>query len=45
MVVSTVCALLTLPSTVLLIRSHLLAWERPDLQRRVIRIVLMVPIY
>jgi hypothetical protein len=39
---STACAFLTLPSTILLIRSHLKAWARPDLQLRVVRIVLMV---
>jgi hypothetical protein len=39
---STACALLTLPTTIFLIRSHLKAWERPDLQLRVVRIVLMV---
>eukprot|EP00967_Tisochrysis_lutea_P098347 scaffold145142_cov31-Tisochrysis_lutea.AAC.4 len=39
---STACALFTVPPTVLLIRSHLRAWERPELQLRVVRIVLMV---
>jgi len=39
---STACALLSFPPTILLIRSHLNAWERPELQLRVVRIILMV---
>lgn len=43
--ISTVCTVLCLPSTFLLVNAHRQAWKRPELQLCVVRILLMVPIY